>query len=331
MFFNFLREFKNKLKMEIEKKLLDFSQTVRILMEKSELATNFAIESFDNLDKSVSFHQENLKTIFSEIDLKILREKNLKIASKELEAFLNLIDTIEKDKLEIAQGPRGLLSKYITNLEHIKQIDNYPWVKEQSSKFANKRVELCYLKFNSLISHSEKILLDEFQNQIKHYSSSEQVLTFIDFLISKEDAIDDTKPEDEPKEEIGSKLNSNRVTSDDTINKNKSIEISEDSFMPKETLINLEIITWWFLQREQQYELYDEKLQHCDINQKLQFCQTRNEFLKTCLITYSKMNSLGFKKDSSGKFKASMKKLFHEATGTSKSDKQGGYTVLLNS
>ena len=69
------------------------------------------------------------------------------------------------------------------------------------------------------------ILLDEFQNQIKHYSNSEQVLTFIDFLISKEDAIDDTKPEDESKEETGSKLNSNRVTSDDTVNKNKSIDV----------------------------------------------------------------------------------------------------------
>ena len=172
--------------MEIDKKLLDFSLTIRNLMDKSENATKFAIESFEYLDKSVNFHQENLRTIFSEIDLKMLREKNLKIASQELDTFLTIVDTIEKDKFEIMQGPRGLLSQYIKNLEYIKQIENYTWIKEQSTKFANKRVEVCYAKFNSLIRHSEKILLDEFQNLIKHYSNSEQALTFIDFLISKE-------------------------------------------------------------------------------------------------------------------------------------------------
>ena len=254
--------------MEIEKKLLDFSLTIRNLMEKSETATKFAIESFDYLDKSVNFHQENLRTIFSEIDLKMLREKNLKIASRELDIFLNIVEIIEKDKLEIMQGPRGLLSQFIKNLEFIKQIENYTWIKEQSSKFANKRVELCYIKFNSLVRHSEKILLDEFQNLIKHYSNSEQALTFIDFLISKEEGIDEQRTEEILKEETGLKTNTNRVNSDEAANKNKLIEINDDSFLPKETLMNLEIITWWFLQREQQYELYDEKLQHCDINQK---------------------------------------------------------------
>ena len=93
-----------------------------------------------------------------------------------------------------------------------------------------------------------------------------------------------------------------------------SIEISEDLFMPKATLVNLELITWWFLQREQQYELYDDKGQHCDITHKLQFSQTRNQFIKTCLVTYSRMNSLGFKKESSGKFRQSMNKIFTQAT-----------------
>lgn len=264
----FFVKFIRQLRMEIEKKLLDFSLTIRNLMEKSEIATKFAIESFEYLDKSVNFHQENLRTIFSEIDLKMLREKNLKIASQELDTFLTIVDTIEKDKFEIMQGPRGLLSQYIKNLEYIKQIENYTWIKEQSTKFANKRVEVCYAKFNSLIRHSEKILLDEFQNLIKHYSNSEQALTFIDFLISKEDPIDDPRNEEVPREETGLKNNTNRVNCDEQTNKQKLIEISEDSFMPKETLTNLEIITWWFLQREQQYELYDEHLQHCDINQK---------------------------------------------------------------
>ena len=77
------------------------------------------------------------------------------------------------------------------------------------------------------------------------------------------------------------------------------------------------------MQREQQYELFDERNEHCDIIQKLQYSQTRNEFLKFCLTAYSKMNSLGFKKDSGGKFKQSMSKLFHQATGLNKSDKTG--------
>ena len=106
--------------------------------------------------------------------------------------------------------------------------------------------------------------------------------------------------------------------SDDQIfntNENTSevIEMSYEFFLPKETLTNLEAITSWFLQREQQYELYNEKREHCDINQKLKYSEMRNEFLKLCLKRYSKMNSLGFKKDSVGKLKHSMSKFFNQA------------------
>jgi hypothetical protein len=305
--------------MEIEKKLLEFSTTVRSLLQKSDMSTKFAIESFDYLDKSVSYHKEKLRTFLTEIDLKILREKNLKMASKELESFLTIVDIIERDKLEIMQGPKGNLIQYIKNMEHANQIENYSWIKEQSSKFANKRVELCYFKFKTLIRHGENILLDEFQNQIRHFSQNENILIFINFLIMKD--------EDEQKAET---LNDARVSDENTkdsvsfygsgdqifnMNENTSevIEMSYEFFMPKETLTNLEAIISWFLQREQQYELYNEKREHCDINQKLKYSEMRSEFLKLCLKRYSKMNSLGFKKDSVGKLKQSMSKIFNQA------------------
>ena len=267
----------------------------------------------------VSYHKEKLRTFLTEIDLKILREKNLKIASKELESFLTIVDTIERDKLEIMQGPRGDLIQYIKNMEHLNQIENYPWIKEQSSKFANKRVELCYYKFKTLIRHGENILLDEFLSQIRHFSQNESILIFINFLIMKED--DETKAEtfnDSRVSDENAKDSFSFYGSDDQIfntNENTSevIEMSYEFFLPKETLTNLEAITSWFLQREQQYELYNEKREHCDINQKLKYSEMRNEFLKLCLKRYSKMNSLGFKKDSVGKLKHSMSKFFNQA------------------
>lgn len=225
----------------MEKSLLEFSSNLRILMQKSELATNFAIESFDYLNKCVRLHQENLTKIFNGIDLIELREKNLILASTELEAFLTMLDLIERDRLEIMHGPRGSLPKYISSLEQIKLLEKYTWIKENSSKFANNRVELCYYKFKKLIMHGEKILLNEFQNLTKHYSANEQLFPFIDFIINSDIDIENT---DSSIEDTASKI-ANRIHSEDSSYKSKIIEMSEDSFMPKETLVNLEQITWW--------------------------------------------------------------------------------------
>lgn len=303
--------------MEIEKKLFDFSTHVRNLLQKSDNATRFAIESFDYLDKSVNIHKEKLRQVFSEIDQKMLKEKNLKAASKEIENFLSLVDTIERDRLGIMQGPKGDLYQFIKHIEYINQIEKYPWIKEHSSKFTNKRVEYCYVKFKTLTRHSEKILVDEFENQIRLYSSPENVIAFIIYLINKEDEELTTEKLVEVKND--DKRNSHYVVDSDetfynTESKPESIEISDDLFIPNETLTNLEAITAWFLQLEQQYELYNEKMEHCDINQKLKYGQTRNDFLKLCLKRYSKMNSLGFKKDSGDKVKLLMNKLLTQAS-----------------
>ncbi len=48
-----------------------------------------------------------------------------------------------------------------------------------------------------------------------------------------------------------------------------------------------ENICWWFLQQEQAYELYNDSGEHCDINQKLQYCHLRFEFIKSVMRTHS--------------------------------------------
>jgi len=50
----------------------------------------------------------------------------------------------------------------------------------------------------------------------------------------------------------------------------------------------LEQICWWFLQQEQAYELYNDSGEHCDINQKLNYCELRFDYLKSAIRAHSK-------------------------------------------
>ena len=308
---------------ELNKDLIDFKANVKALMQKSDLATKTAVESFTYLETSISDYKSRMENLFQSIELKKLRMTNILKASNELEKFLVIIDNIDNDVSQIMQGPKGILGTYIDKLEEIRRIDSYNWIKgldKISSPIDNKaysNYHTYYDKYKVLMRNGERVLLQEFQDIIKHYSNIEQMQTFIDYLISNEDQADlELKCKDKFRDDDDDVIDENESLNNlnkikqsheaklnrSNTNTNSVVLIEEDLFMPKDTLIKLEQICLWFLRREQQYELYNDKNQHCDINQKLKFSETRNEFLRLCLITYSKMNSLGFKKDCSGNF-----------------------------
>ena len=45
------------------------------------------------------------------------------------------------------------------------------------------------------------------------------------------------------------------------------------------------------MQQEKQYELYNEQAEHCDINQKLNFSEIRNPYLKLAMETFTASRS----------------------------------------
>ena len=291
------------------KELISFSRSLRLITDISEKTTNTFVQSIDYIENQINTCHTGIADIFSLIELRKMRIENMNMTVNELDVFLKLIDVIDNDKLNIMQGHRGLLKEYIQNLEYINTIiEKYEWLKDliyvspasstagssslvtnvlmkKSHKISN--FQAYYNKYVVLVRHGESLLSQEFYDVLQHYSNFENMRNFIDFLISKKDEIDG--------------------------------ELSNEDyalFIPKETIIKLEQICWWFLRREQQYELYDDKNQHCDIIKKLKYNEKRNGYLKICLITYSKMNSLDFKKDPHDKLKK-INKLYHAAISDS--------------
>ena len=273
--------------------LINFTKQMNLLMKQSNCFTKLATELLEVLDTEIRPEKNNIESIIDSVNLKRQRIKNLSICQDELDEFLKLIYMIEYDKLEIAQGDRGQISDYIKKLETLKFIEKYEWIKDLVYISAPRRrtnepdLKLVYLKFNNLLKLGENILYQEFLNIIKHYSSNEQIHNFFEFLINKF-------------------ISDNEIT-ESGIEENNSDKI--DLFISNETIRKMEEICSWFLDREQQYELYDEKNEHCDINQKLRFGEIRNEFLKACLITYFKINSVDAKESKLNKHHQDINKL----------------------
>lgn len=139
-------------------------------------------------------------------------------------------------------------------------------------------------------------MCQDFVTTIKFYCSNDMRANFFDFILNRF-SMNEKSFEDEDELEADSEdLNYQPelfCLSDDDDEGNEESE--EELFIPKETIKKLEVICSWFLEREEQYELYDEKGEHCDINRKLRFGEMRNEFLNSCMVTYFKANSVSAK------------------------------------
>jgi hypothetical protein len=257
--------------------LNEISNHLKKLLNRSNSFTNTIVDSFKQIDDVVEDATKRIRSIVDEVELKKRIVKNLNLTEKELEVLLERIDTIEKDKLKINSGPLGTFTEYIQKLETLRSIENYDWLRE-------KHFQIYFVKYTTLMRHGENILVSEFTNVIKHYSSNELMKNFIEFVVNEIYGLYE-------------KSESNQLCSKSTL------------FIPLETLNKLEQICCWFLKREQQYELYDDQNQHCDINQKLKFVDTRLEFIKLTLNQYFKLNTLAFKNEANKSLKSNINKL----------------------
>jgi hypothetical protein len=91
-----------------------------------------------------------------------------------------------------------------------------------------------------------------------------------------------------------------------------SLELDDAKlYLPNETINKLEIICSWFLKKEQNSELYNQNLEHCDVNHKLNYTNIRFEYLKY-LLCYLKTNTVDVNANTS-KTKT-LTKMFHASS-----------------
>ena len=273
--------------------LVDFSKNLRSLLKQSDKTTKLISESIDALDTFVTQQYSSVRSVFEFVELKGHRIKKLNLCLDQLDDFLELVNIIETDKFEIANGHRGLIPEYIQKLDRIRAMEEYAWIKEfkTSNNFRKNKAEADlkdhYARYVSLMRQGEDVLFQQFMSTAEYFSSDEQMKSFFDFLMNRSASgrydMDGDSENNEPP-----------LPSD----------LSTELFIPKETVQNLENICAWFLEREEQYELYNQNSEHCDINEKLKFGEVRCNFIKTCMSTYFKLNSVssknGFKKKNNG-------------------------------
>ena len=152
-----------------------------------------------------------------------------------------------------------------------------------------------------LARHGQNLIANEFHDIVKHYSSEqfESVTQFIEFLLDQPDP-------DEAGVDIVTSASTNSVYKASgrgavpAVSAAAAVAASANAkmalFIPAETIVKLEMICAWMLRREQQYELYDEAGEHCDIITKLRFGDIRNDYVKTCMITYLRLNTIDWKR-----------------------------------
>jgi hypothetical protein len=271
--------------------LVDFANSLRLVVNQTEKFTKLATESFDVIDFDVAALKEINQSFNESIELKRKRIKNINLCHGELDEFLKLLNIVQIDKYEISNGHRGMMADYIERMESFRVMENYVWIREMqvsNSEFCVRRwtaeadLKCLYVRYVNLMAQGENILCSEFLTTVQHYSSSEQMQNFFDFIIKKFVAEDENSNQDDD-------------ASDTTIDAGLNL------YMSKDTVDKLKLVCTWFLQREEQYELFNEKNEHCDINQKLKFGEIRNEFLKVCLVTYFKINSVSTKNSKESK------------------------------
>lgn len=268
--------------------LLSFTSQLNRVLIQSEKATKYAVRSIDQLDALIDDIKLKSPSI-DHLEHKNILTDNLNRVVLSLESFINLAETINKDELNIKQGPHGSIKQYIEQLQSLKEIENF--VDTDNTQTDESFISLTLISLNLLFCQADFHLAKEFEFILKNYSGIESIEHFIDYLLNSFNHFED-------KEFISQVLDS------DDFNK-------MNLFIPNETVAKLEKVCSWLLSREQQYELYNDTNQHCDINEKLNFSQIRNEFLESLIQSSDKQSKREYLKS---KLKSKFGKLFTKTT-----------------
>jgi hypothetical protein len=235
---------------KIDNELKDAMQQITNIMEQSERMTKISLDSIKLFETNIKNAEQKMESFITSMDVKQLKLSNLEKSIKSLEDLHKFVQTLDDDEKYIQHGPQGSLEEYIKRLENLKSFHKYH---QTDNHLFKSRMQ----KLNVLLVEGERILMDEFKNVIKHYSSQETVTSFITYLADKDDF--------------------------NSVNLNKNEQSNFLLYLPKETLHKLQTICTWFLIKEQDSELYNEKNQHCDIIEKLKYIDVRFEFIKSVI------------------------------------------------
>jgi hypothetical protein len=244
---------------------MNFTSQLKYVLERSESLTKNAVQSIDSINAIIDNLDINSNVIDS-LRKKQFYSDNLKKAVLGLENYLELTEEINKDKFNIINGHKGSVDKYIKNLMHLRSFQCY--VENSSNNNADEKSLTCLTLFNlsTLCIRASEYLSEEFQDILKNYSSNEQCQPYIDYLLNKVfSSIDHTNKQNDKVTEIA-------------------------VFIPRATIKKLFKICNWLSMQESSYELYNAG-DHCDIDAKLKFSETRKKFLLTVIKITSKMSS----------------------------------------
>lgn len=112
--------------------ICEFAYNLNILHEKSQKITEKTVSSISSLEVDISRSHSRLANIFGRFEEQERCLKNIEKLVSQLDAFQTLFDSINEDRLKIAQGPQGAFEEFIQKLLYIKRIEQYHWIKELS-------------------------------------------------------------------------------------------------------------------------------------------------------------------------------------------------------
>ena len=250
---------------KISAELRDAVSQITCIMEQSERVTKATLDSLKLVDTNILNAKQKMDHFFSFMDEKQFKLNNLERSIKSLDNLSKFFDTIDEDQKYIQNGPQGSLEEYIKRLENLKSFHKYNLSDNKSYATSSYLFTARMRQLKVLLIEGERILMDEFKNIIKHYSSQETIISFINYLIN--------------------------VTDFHSVNLNQNDQQNFLLFIPKETLQKLQVICTWFLIKEQNGEFYDERNEYWDIIEKLKYIDVRFEFIKLIIKYYLRLSS----------------------------------------
>jgi hypothetical protein len=254
-----------KNKMDEIEDILNFTHKIKNLKKQSEKVTSIAIKSLDHLDNLIDNLKNNpLQPILEEIQTKSLICQNLNKTEKKIQDLIDLVEAINKDKFNIKLGDLSSIDEYISNLNHLKTFENLIQTKNEGFLIYSTLKNL-----NSLIRKADYYLADEFHFIINDFSRDSD--TFIEYLLN-------------------------------SFHYNDDIE-DLNLFIPESIIQKLSLICDWFIKRDNQNELFNNKGEHCDLNEILKFSELRNNYIELIVKKCSKTEKNEY-------FHSKLKKIF---------------------
>lgn len=188
--------------------LIEASNSFKYLMIRSDENTKTAIDSIDSFQYCIDRMRLKMNAYSDATKSCQIKLDNIHRCLEKVDSMSQYVQNIDKNEKFISIGPGDQLKEYLDLLNTYSTFENANQTEENNSKL-NRIIKL--------VRKGEKILLNEFQNILKHYSSFELTENFIKFI-----------------------RNSNQ---------------SDEHYMSKETLKKLETIAKWLSKRKKSQDL----------------------------------------------------------------------------